>query len=274
MFKKIKLFLWVGLLLPTWSSAFAPPFQVKVDPAWQAAEVTDVKAVLDATVSSIAPYIGARRLEPILVKNDEKGPISLYERDAKGDYVVLLDVKGRYWSQLAYQFSHETCHLLSNYDLSPNNLSHQQWFEESLCEAFSLFTLSKLADQWEVNPPFESWRGYAPELRKYVAAMMKEDHRSFAPNLKQWYEQHKANLETDPYAKERALNEKMASHILKIFSQQPEAWAAINYLNLGDDSKDKSMARYLRDWYASTPEHLRTPIKEIGQQLGIKVNSM
>ena len=143
----------IGLLFPTWTVALTPPFQVQVDTAWQAAEVKDVQAVLDSTVLAIAPYIGSRRLEPVLVKNDEKGPISLYERAASGEYVVLLDVNGRYWSQLAYQFSHETCHLLSNYDLAPNNVSKQQWFEESLCEAFSLFSLGKLADQWEVNPP-------------------------------------------------------------------------------------------------------------------------
>ena len=260
----------IGLLFPTWTVALTPPFQVQVDTAWQAAEVKDVQAVLDSTVLAIAPYIGSRRLEPVLVKNDEKGPISLYERAASGEYVVLLDVNGRYWSQLAYQFSHETCHLLSNYDLAPNNVSKQQWFEESLCEAFSLFSLGKLADQWKVNPPYENWKDYAPELRKYVADMLKEKQRSLAPNLANWYQQHQVTLEADPYAKDRSLNEKMASHLLKIFTEQPETWAAINYINLGDDSKDKSLTKYLKDWYNNTPDNLRDPIKKIQQQLGVK----
>lgn len=259
-----------GWLFPTGSIALAPPFQIQVDSAWQNAEVKDVQAVLDSTVMAIAPYIGSRRLEPVLVKNDEKGPISLYERAAKGEYVVLLDVNGRYWSQLAYQFSHETCHLLSNYDLAPNNISKQQWFEESLCEAFSLFSLGKLADQWAVNPPYDNWKDYAPELRKYVADMLKDKQRNLAPNLANWYRQHQASLEADPYAKDRSLNEKMATHLLKVFAEQPETWAAINYINLGDDSKDKSLTKYLKDWYDNTPENLRAPIKEIQQQLGIK----
>ncbi|HPY39149.1 MAG TPA: hypothetical protein PLM98_01420 [Thiolinea sp.] len=272
MFKKLKrlVVLFIGCLLPTWAVAFVPPFQIQVDSAWQGAKTTDIQAVLDSTAATIAPYIGNRRLDPILVKNEDKGPISLYERDAKGEYIVVLDVKGNYWSQLAYQFSHETCHLLSNYDLAPSNYSHQQWFEESLCEAFSLFSLSKLADQWEVNPPYASWQDYAPELRHYLADMQKEEQRSLAPNLATWYEQNKTTLEADPYAKDRTLNKKMSSHLLKIFAAQPETWAAINYLNLGDDSKDKSMAKYLKDWYENTPENLRAPVKEIQQQLGVK----
>lgn len=269
MLAQLRLLLVVGLFIPSWSSALAPPFQVIVDPAWQPARVTDVQAVLDSTVMSIAPYIGNRHLDPVLVKNNEKGPISLYERDAKGEYIVLLDVNGNYWSQLAYQFTHETCHLLSNYDLAPNNVSKQQWFEESLCEAFSLFSLSKLADQWELNPPFPNWKEYAPELRNYVADMLKEDHRDLAADLAAWYQQNQATLESDPYAQERALNEKMASHLLKAFAEQPEAWAAINYINLGEEGKDKTITNYLQDWYDNTPENLRAPIREIQQELGV-----
>ncbi|TXH68146.1 MAG: hypothetical protein E6Q83_15055 [Thiothrix sp.] len=270
MLTKFKFLLLLLLFIPAWTVALAPPFQVSVDPTWQAADPKDVQAVLDSTILSIAPYIGNRRLDPIVVKNEEKGPISLYERDKQGKYIILLDVNGRYWSQLAYQFSHETCHLLSNYDLAPNNLSKQQWFEESLCEAFSLFSLGKLADQWDKNPPYPNWKDYAPELRKYLADMLKEDQRSFAPNLASWYQQHKTTLEADPYADNRRLNEKFASHLLKIFSAYPEAWAAINYMNLGDDSQDKSLTKYLKDWHDNAPANLRAPIQAIQQQLGLQ----
>lgn len=270
MFNKSRWLIIFALFMPTWTSALTAPFQVTVDPAWSKADYKDVQAVLDSTILAIAPYIGNRHLDPVRVKNEKQGPISLYERDSKGDYVVVLNVDGRYWSQLAYQFTHETCHLLSNYDLAPNNVSKQQWFEESLCEAFSLFSLGKLADQWEVHPPYPHWSKYAPELRKYLADMLKEEHRSFAADLASWYEQNKATLEANPVAKERELNEKIASHLLKIFTEQPEMWAAINYINLGDDSKDKTMTKYLNDWYNNTPENLRAPIKEIQQQLGIQ----
>lgn len=274
MFSKVRwlVILIISLLSATSAVAFAPPFQVEVDTAWQGAKAQDVQAVLDSTVSVVAPYIGKRQLDPIMVKNDEKGPISLYERGEAGKYIVLLDVNGLYWSQLAYQFSHETCHLLSNYDLAPNNISHQQWFEESLCEAFSLFSLSQLADQWEVNPPYPHWEDYAPELDKYVADMQKEKHRSLAPDLAAWYAENKATLEADPTAKDRILNEKIATHLLAIFAEQPETWAAINYINLGDDSEDKSLAKYLNDWYNNTPESLRAPIEKIQEQLGIKTD--
>lgn len=263
---------WLGILalfLPTWTAALTAPFTVVVDPAWEHAQPKDVQAVLDSNILSIAPYIGNRHLDTVIIKNAEQGPISLYERDPSGDYVVLLDVNGNYWSQLTYQFSHEICHLLSNYDLAPNNVSKQQWFEESLCESFSLFTLSKMADQWEEHPPYPNWKDYAPDFRKYLDDMLKEPHRSLAPNLAAWYQENKATLEADPVAQERVLNEKIASHLLKIFSEHPESWAAINYINLGDDSKDKSLQRYLQDWYDNTPEPYRATVKEIQQQFGM-----
>lgn len=267
MSKAAKFLLILSLLTPTWTTAFAPPIQLKIESDWHGAEPQDVQAVLDSTTVAISPYIGGRTLDKVVVRNEEKGPISLYERSPNDEYIVLLDVKGRYWSQMAYQFSHEVCHLLTNYDLAPNNVSHQQWFEESLCEAFSLFTLKELSAQWASNPPYAHWKEYAPEIQKYVDGMMKQKHRSFAPKLSSWYAEQKSILEENPYAKDRELNEKMASHLLQVFAKRPEYWAAINYLNLGDETDDKSFAKYIDDWYSHTPEPLRPPVAEIRELL-------
>ncbi len=141
------------ILFPVWVLALTSGFNIKVESEWGNADIRDVKAVVDSATLAITPYIGNRTLDNIIIRNDPKGPVSLYQRGDNNEYIVLLDMKGRYWSQLAYQFSHETCHLLSNYDLVPNNVTRQQWFEESLCEAFSLFTLKKMAEQWQDHSP-------------------------------------------------------------------------------------------------------------------------
>lgn len=266
-----KLIVLIGLFLPAAVTGFAPNLQIKAasESSWYNADLKDVQAVLDSTALAISPYIGTRSLEPIIVRNEEKGPIALYERGPNNEYIVLLDVKGRYWSQLSYQFAHETCHLLTNFDLAPNNVTHQQWFEESLCEAFSLFALEKMAAQWETQPPYPNWKDYAPEMTLYLRNILQQEHRSFTTQLGSWYRQHRATLEQNPYADDRQLNEKMASHLLAIFKRQPESWAAINYINLGEDSDDKSLEKYLNDWYQNTPENLRQPIVDIQQMLGI-----
>lgn len=256
-------------ILTTGVSAFSQPISIKVEPGWGDARAVDVQTVLDSVADVMWVYTGGRTLDHILVRNDESGPVSLYERGEQGEYIVLLNIQGRYWSQLVYQFAHETCHLLSNYDLAPNNITHQQWFEESLCEAFSLFTLERMAERWSSDAPYASWASYAPELQKYADTMMQQKHRNLSADLSDWYRLQKATLEANPYAQERMLNEKVATHLLKLFAKQPDQWAAINYLNLGEDNGDKSFSKYLNDWYANTPEQYRTIVVEIQQQLGV-----
>lgn len=261
------------LLFPAWGMALSLPFDVRIESEWGSANVNDVKAVIDSASLAMSPYIGGRTLETIIVRNDPKGPISLYQRGEGDEYIVLLDVKGRYWSQLAYQFSHEACHLLSNYDLAPDNVTRQQWFEEALCEAFSLFILKQMAKQWEEAPPYPNWKSYAPELQRYVDNIMREEHRSFAPKLSNWYRQNRVTLETDPYAQDRKLNEKLATHLLQLFEANPENWIAVNYLNLGEDNDDTTLEKYLDDWYKNTPINFQHIVAKI-QQILIKNESM
>ena len=256
------------LALPLNLAAFSSALQVSVESDWGSADSQDVAAVLNSASAVMSAYTGGRTLNNIIVRNDSRGPISLYERGQNGEYIVLLDVGGRYWAQLAYQFSHEACHLFSNYDLAPNNITRQQWFEESLCEAFSLFILKQMAQQWTDNPPYPNWQSYAAELHKYADNMQQQKHRTFAKNLSDWYRQQKPVLEDNPYARNRELNEKIASHLLAQFEASPQDWAAINYLNLGDDTDDRSLSKYLHDWYENVPAEHREIVVSIQQMLG------
>lgn len=250
--------------------AFAPSAQLKLESTeWGDADPADIKAVLDSTLTVLAPYTVGRNFGNILIKNSNTGPISIYEKGPNGEYIIMLNVHGRYWAQLAYQFSHELCHLMSNYDLAPNNRSGQQWFEESLCEAFSLFTLKKLAEHWQENPPYPHWREYAPKFMEYRDTNLKETHRTLPSGMTMpaWYQQYQSILSRDPYAKERDLNELAANQLLKIFEEKPENWSAINFLNLGEDSKDKSLYLYLTDWQDNNPDQWDDVILKIKKLL-------
>ncbi|PID50592.1 MAG: hypothetical protein CR991_00585 [Proteobacteria bacterium] len=269
MSRLIRSLLLILLFIPLTVSAFTPVATIQVDEEWQGASPEDVKAVLDSTLLAVSPYIGSRKLGAVIVKNDEEGPISLYTKGDQGEYIVKLNVTGRYWAQMTYQFSHELCHLLSNYDLAPANITHQQWFEESLCEAFSLFALERMAELWETHAPYASWQKYAPEFQKYADNMKQEKHRSFAPRLSEWYHQQRSLLESNPYAKDRQLNEKMASHLLAIFEKEPRYWASINYINLGENSEAMNLEKYMADWYQYTPPDMKKPVAQIEEMLGI-----
>ncbi|WGZ94185.1 MAG: hypothetical protein QJT81_20770 [Candidatus Thiothrix putei] len=259
------------LLSPMRLQAFVAPAQVQVESEWGDANPDDVKAVLNSVIEAISPYMAGRTFGNIIVRNDKSGPISLYEKSPNDEYIVLLNVNGRYWAQLAYQFSHEMCHLMSNYDLAPNNITRQQWFEESLCEAFSLFALEKMAQQWASNPPYPHWQEYAPKFTEYQQDMFKQTHRQLPNSMKlpKWYQAYAKTLSADPYAQGRDLNELVANQLLPIFTEQPEAWTTLNYLNLGDDSDDKSLRKYLTDWENNLPSKWQPTVEEI-QQILIK----
>ncbi|MFN3785450.1 MAG: hypothetical protein ACK4RS_01290 [Thiothrix sp.] len=252
----------------TW--AFVPAAQVKMESTqWGDANVADVQTVLESVLEVLTPYAAGRQFGTLLVKNDSSGPISVYEKGANGEYIIMLNVHGRYWAQLAYQFSHEMCHLLSNYDLAPNNVSQQQWFEEALCESFSLFTLEKLAAHWQDNPPYPQWREYAPKFLEYRGTNLQQPHRRLPDGMSmpKWYQQYRTLLSADPYAQERELNELVANQLLPLFSAEPDAWTAINYLNLGDDTQDKSLYRYLSDWQDNAPPQWTETILSIKKLL-------
>ncbi|MBU0654323.1 MAG: hypothetical protein KJ914_04220 [Gammaproteobacteria bacterium] len=256
--------------LPVSVSAFVAPAQVNVaSKEWGDANPDDVQTVLQSVIDTLSPYMLNREFGAITIRDDPQGPVSLYEKGKNGEYVILLNVKGRYWAQLVYQFSHEMCHLMSNYDLAPNNISRQQWFEEALCEAFSLFALDRMAEQWAAYPPYPQWQDYAPEFLKYKQDNLKQAHRRLPRGMKlpAWYEEYRKTLSNDPYAQGRDLNELVANQLLPVFSARPESWIAINYLNLGEDSKGVPLQQYLEDWENSTPPGLRTPVREIREML-------
>lgn len=266
-FIRVLLF-WLSLSLPLSLQAFVAPASVTLESTdWGDASQENVQAVLNSVLEVITPYMTNRQFGTILIRNSEDGPVSLYTKGPHGEYIIDLNVKGRHWAQLAYQFSHEMCHLLSNYDLAPHNSTHQQWFEESLCEAFSLATLDHMAIQWTKHPPYSNWTDFAPKFTEYKQEQLDKPYRYLTPkqNLRQWYNKNRLTLENDPYADNRHLNELIAVQLLPVFESIPMNWTVINYLNLGDDSKEKSLAKYFHDWQENAPPDLRATVKKARQ---------
>ena len=93
----------------------------------------------------VVAVLSGRTLEPILVE-PKGGPITLFRRGPKGEYLVRLNTGDRHWAQHAYQFAHEFTHILANYD---EHERRNKWFEESICEMASLFVLRRMSETVE-----------------------------------------------------------------------------------------------------------------------------
>jgi hypothetical protein len=231
---------------------------IQVQPGnWGTASVQDIETVLTSVADVLLPYFPRHASVRIVVGFSNGGPRVLAEKSPDGAHRVLLNVQDTRWDQFAYQFSHEFCHILSNYDhreigRGTAARSHQ-WFEETLCEVVSIVTLNRLASSWKESSPYAGWEHYAPAFREYAQRLLSNKHRQLpsAMTIAKWYDENERPLESDPYFRER--NELVATSLLELFETTPGSLEAIGYLNLEAPSQ-KAFAAYLASWYACCPE--------------------
>lgn len=243
------------------------------DNGWGNADKEDVERVLYSVAAELEPYFPHGKLPPIKVEHGDDTPIALFEKVSGGQYVILLTAKDRHWSQLAYQFAHELTHVLSNFDNNALRQSKQQdpnqWFEEALCEAASLFALNQMAATWESAPPYPHWKDYAPALRRYAEQMKRESHRSLPTgiSLANWFSKNENTVRTNPY--QRASNEIVATRLLALFEQHPEQWGAITYLNQDKQANSADIREYLQRWYDHCPDAHKDFVQQVMVELGV-----
>lgn len=223
---------------------------------WGDASVRDIQVVLDTVASVLAPHFPRHASTRVVVGHSSAGPRVLARKSSGGAHVVLLNVQDRRWDQFAYQFSHELCHIFSNYDQRP--ISHDpasrehQWLEETLCEAVSLVALDRLSSSWKDSPPHAGWESYAPAFREYAQRLSSAAHRRLPPeeSLAGWRQRHQAELELNPYLREK--NELLATSLLEVFDTTPGSLEAIGYLNL-EAPANADLAAYLAAWHDCCP---------------------
>ncbi|MDB4617468.1 hypothetical protein OAE61_01300 [Verrucomicrobiales bacterium] len=229
---------------------------------WQA-EVRDVQAVLDSAGAELMKHFPGRFVEPITV-HAKGGPITLYDRDSKGGYTVKLNTGNRFWAQCSFQFAHELCHVLSNYreDENPNG-----WFEESLCEAASLFVLREMGKTWETDPPFSNWKSYSVNLTKYAQDRIDSAALQTRRPLSEWFAVKEMRLRKSQG--QRELNNVVAIKLLPLFEEYPAGWETIAWLNVDESFPDDSFHEYLSRWRYYVPKRHREFVEKVAFEFGI-----
>ena len=239
---------------------------------WGQANTEDIEAVLYSVADSFVRYFPDRQLPRILVEPVSGNPRVLFDRGLGGEYVIHLSARDRRWSQYAYQFAHELCHILSNFDNEEAKdgagALQNLWFEESVCDAAALFTLRQMTSTWQDAPPYPHWASYAPAFSEYAQYLLVDAHRHKvdAANLGEWYRQNAAELKRNPYL--RTKNEVVAARLLPLLEKNPEHWEAISfltisYLNRGPNARSRSFKEYLGSWYEYAPQRDKVFVGEV-----------
>jgi hypothetical protein len=178
---------------------------------------------------------------------------------------VHLAAKMRRWDQYLYQFNHEACHIFAQF--LPNEGHCNQWFEESLCEAASIFFLRKVADlcREKRTLPHKRLVGnrYPAAFREYAEKMQNSPDRICdGPRLQRWFSEYERVLRLSPYV--RCLNGTVANRLLQLLETEPSHWGAVAYLNSAPCASGKdSFSHYLEQWREASPEKHRPFIDQV-----------
>ena len=170
-------------------------------------------------------------------------PITPYRPSPQAPFTILLSARDGYWSQFAYQFSHELCHVLSDYERlgeGPNG-----WFHEAICELASVFTLRRMAERWRTCPPYPGRTDYAESLASYADSNLSREERRLpvGTTLSDWLLSEEESLRQDRYQRDK--NAVVAYTLLPIFESEPAGWNAIRRL----PNSSAMFEDYLREWH-------------------------
>lgn len=243
------------------------------------AQPADVRAVVASAAQALWQHCPETTWQTpgFAVFRRPEGPITGYDHRADGRIAIGLSSEKTYWSQYAFQFSHEFVHALAGHanDWRRPWIRERKanlWLEESLCEAGSLFALRAMAKSWQTDPPYPNWRDYGASLGKYADDRLAETARSLPAgfDFRRWLAQNEPAMRADPVIREK--NNVVARQLLPLLERAPSGWEAVTYLNLGARrDPNLSLAQHLADWRAAAPPRHRPFITELARELGVRL---
>ena len=214
---------------------------------WGGAQPDNIKTLLEDVASHLTqlvrdPLNGIVEVAPTKSLDDK--PMTIYRFSPETPYQILLQAREKYWCQFAYQFAHELCHVLSDYERlrdKPNN-----WFHEALCELASVFTLRRMAERWPISPPYPHWAAYAGALSSYAEELLsrKECRLPEGTTLATWLSSEEDALRENRYLRDK--NAVVAYSLLPIFESNSSGWNAIRSL----PASPAMLRDYLREWHS------------------------
>lgn len=209
---------------------------------WGDAHRRDIKKLLENVASHLTRHLRAEASVLLEVRNWEDDPMILIRQQGQTSYWIMLSTMGKRWAQYSYQFAHEFCHLLSDYECLEGSANN--WFHESICELASLFTLRSMATTWEAEPPYPNWSSYSNSLWHYAEERVNTVRKELPGDdeMGLWLRNYESKGRLDRYLRKE--NRIIALRMLPLFEQYPEGWNAIRLL----PRSDVSIGPYIEQW--------------------------
>lgn len=212
--------------------------------------ISNILVITDELKSLIQQYF-CKPVPPFTLVNNLRFDYPMTTSSYDEIHICCLDTS---WSQIAYQLSHEFCHLMIGKDVTQN----MRWFEETIAEVSSLFFMLKLSSVWS-QKGILGYPEYGKSLFKYVQQKIDSvDSRISLSDIANSSPLRK-HLVTDPY--DRLTNLKIAKHLFPIFEENPSLWEVVPYL--GNLSPDADLAKSFQEWKDFSAEKHHSDLEKI-----------
>ena len=171
-----------------WADREEHPSLMVMNGDWGVTSLRTIGEVIGSARDVLVDAFGAQPDAAIRVSPWQLDPMAL---DDCRPYEIRLAARDSYWSQYIYQFSHELCHVLTGFDRYREH--RHKWFEETLCELASLFTLYQLSETWATNPPSSRpdyarfFREFAPHHATYARDLVERTDHPSGEQLPAWF---------------------------------------------------------------------------------------
>ncbi len=220
---------------------------VVIDCDWGDALLADIEALLKNVACHFTGFFREPPEGNIVVgttPHPHDDPITLFRSSTEDPFTILLSARGRHWSQFAYQFSHELCHIMSDYERL--RYSRNNWFHEALCELASIFTIRRMVETWPMRPPYANWAGYAQLLSSYAEEYLDREERRLPAGitLSKWLPSEEEGLRGN--CRQMDKNAVVAYSLLPMFESEPAAWNTIRRL----PHSSVMFREYMLEWHS------------------------
>lgn len=216
---------------------------------WEVNSTASTQTLAEVVYRILSGFIGYELECDIIVENDLAlgYPLAHYEKKDGNWLITLSCASGMHWAQIAYQLSHEICHLYCNHAQSRGH--KHKWLEESLCECASIAVLDKLGQDWGRSDMAKFYLAYDQSIIQYV------DNLKAAVNLKldnqeqffKWLSAHIEKLESSSTL--RDLNSVVALYLYdSLLEKSPRSWVAVTALNTWDCFRNKTFEAFIDQW--------------------------
>jgi hypothetical protein len=233
------------------------------------ASEADILAVLHSATHELWKHCPNTRfnVRGFHIFHNPETPITLFDHTADDRIAIGLNSKDTFWSQYAYQYSHEFLHALAGHsndwrktDIRGKKTNH--WLEESLCEAASLFALRAMAKSWRENPPYPNWRDYSQSLHEYAEERIGTTRIAYPDDdFTAWFRSEQPSLRD--HSTQREKNNRIALLLLPLFENHPAGWESLTFANLGTPQPEATLTQHFSRWIANTPATLQPFVRQI-----------